>query len=121
MSELAQLIVMVVSVILGGAVVVGVATARQFVVAKVGETSFKEKLAVVKAAVEAAEQKANAGELTKDFRLAYVIDRIQEIFPNLSDAEIDMWAHSAVHILNQTVSILESTSLSEMIVEEPAA
>jgi len=121
MSELAQLIVMVVSVIIGGAIVVGVATARQFVVAKIGETSFKEKLAVVEAAVKAAEQKANAGELTKDYRLAYVIDRIQEIFPDLSDEEIDMWTHSAVHVLNQTVSMLASTALSEMIVEEPAA
>lgn len=92
------------NVILGLGLLAAAVKFREFA----GAETIADKLAIINAAVAAAEQML--GKQPGETRLAWVMEQLQKRFPNIDVTELRMYVESAVYWLHQGGADVPATS-----------
>lgn len=94
--------------LLGSLAVVAIVFAARYVQALLGDAKYAEITRTIRTYIQAAEQMAKSGQIQEDARYQWVVDRIVEKFPQLSEQQIEVFIESAVYVLNAGASLVDS-------------
>ena len=73
-------------------------------------THVQDAFSIAAGLVQAAEQLSETGTITKDARFQYVLSRLRELFPTLSEDILIAAIEAGVHLVNSGVALLTPDS-----------